>query len=272
MHMRFVYHPNLVEQVVFVVTRRDPDRECALHGLTDALYAIPDMETRNAAFRQTYADCFTEWKLGQRLEMQIYGLINGSGIDRCVVATASRGKTPHIDLLVKSKAGQCERTLLIQIQPESVLEPESLTSWMRGELLQVADMLDENFSYRPDDITGSPWERRLRQDRYIVLWRVYVAGRLLRQGLQAPKEISALRAAFDKVFLHLGTKPPAQTFDRVLGAEALTHAQLRLGSRPDFVAFRETGSIHRRALSGRTMPAVRFSNPRLVRLRSPAHR
>ncbi len=224
--MRFVYHPDLVEQVVFLITRRDEAKECALHEKTDRIYAISDPETRNAAFRQTYADCFTEWKLGQRMEMQIYGLINGSSIDRCVLAAACKGKNPHADLMVKDQAGYSEHTLLIQIKPESILEPATLACWMRSELLQVADMLDENFGYKPDDIVGSPWERRLRQDRYMVLWRVYVAGRLLRQGQQAPKEISTLRAAFDKVFLHFGTKAPPLSFERVLDAGALTHAQL----------------------------------------------
>lgn len=224
--MRFVYHPDLVEQVVFLITRRDAAKECALHELTDRLYAITDLETRNAAFRKTFADCFTEWKLGQGMEWQIHGLIDGSSIDRCVLAPACSGNKPHIDLLVKNQAGRNERTLLVQITPDSILEPASLVPWMRSELLQVADMLDENFGYQPDDIIGSPWERRLRQDRYMVLWRVYVAGRLLRQGHQIPKEMAALRAAFDKVFLHLGAQAPPQSFARVLGAGALTHAQL----------------------------------------------
>jgi hypothetical protein len=94
------------------------------------------------------------------------------------------------------------------------------------ELLQVSDMLDEQFGYKPDDIVGSPWERKLRQDRYMVLWRIHVAGRLLRAGHQDAKDLASLHAVFERAFRHKGNGPAPESFERVLNTKVLTHAQL----------------------------------------------
>lgn len=224
--MLFAYHPDLVEQVVFLVTRADPARECEWHEQIDRLYAIPDPETRSAALGKAYGDHFTAWKLADGFESQLRSLSGHCGLHRCAMVPAGGSKNQKVDLLVKTDAGHTERTLFIQVRPESILDSAPLLPWLRRELLQVADMLDEKFGYQPDDIVGSPWERKLRQDRYLVLWRIHVAGRLLRRGHHDSKEMASLHAAFDKAFRHQGTGPAPESFERVLSAEALTHAQL----------------------------------------------
>ncbi len=224
--MLFVYHADLVEQVVFLVTRTNPTRECELHEKVDLLYAISDVETRSAAFCKAYGDHFTAWKLADGFESHLRTLIGDCNLHRCAMVPASRGRNQKVDLLTKTEAGFTDRTLFIQVLPESILDPTPLLPWLQRELLQVADMLDERFGYRPDDIVGSPWERKLRQDRYMVLWRIHVAGRLLRAGMQNARELASLHAAFEKAFRNKGNCPAPESFDRVLHAEALTHAQL----------------------------------------------
>ena len=224
--MLFVYHPDLVEQVVSLVTRTNQVRECELHEQIDRLYAISDAETRSAAFCKAYGDRFTAWKLADGFESQLRTLIGDCDLNRCAMVPASRGRNQKVDLLAKTEAGFTERTLFIQVLPESMLDPIPLLPWLRRELLQVADMLDEKFGYSPDDIVGSPWERKLRQDRYLVLWRIHVAGRLRRAGHLDLKEITSLHAAFNKAFRHRGTGPAPESFEFVLHAETLTHAQL----------------------------------------------
>lgn len=224
--MLFVYHPDLVEQVVFLVTRTNPERECQLHGQIDRLYSISDAETRTSAFCKVYADHFTVWRLADAFESLIRTLIGNCAIHRCAMVPASRRSNQRVDLLMKRDSGSSERTLFIQVRPDAIIDPTPLVPWLRGELMQVEDMLDESFGYRPDDIVGSAWERKLRQDRYLVLWRIYVAGRLLRAGCPDGNETRPLQIAFDKAFRHGGVKPDPDGFYRVLHADVLTHAQL----------------------------------------------
>jgi len=224
--MHFVYHPDLVEQVIFLVTRASAERECEWHTQVDRLFAIQDFETRNAAFGKAHGDHFTAWKLAEEFESLLRVLSGSCKLHRCAMVPAGRRRSQKVDLLVKTESGHTERTLFIQVRPESILEPKPLVPWLRRELMQVADMLDDKFGYEPDAIVGSSWERKLRQDRYLVLWQINVEGRLLRAGHADGKELTALRAAFNKALRHQGSEPALREFERVLHAEALTHAEL----------------------------------------------
>ncbi len=224
--MRFVYHPELVEQVVFLAARRNGSWECELHEHIDRLYATADPELRNQAFRDAYAQRFSAWGLGRDVEDALAQLPTLREITQCVIVPAGRGNSQRVDLLSKEVAGRTERTLYVQLRPETVLDPTTIRPWLRRELLHVVDMLDEKFGYRADEMPGSSWERKLRQDRYMVLWRMYIAGRLTRAGYPDDRELSALRTAFGRAFIHQGAHPPTAAFERVLHADSLTHAQL----------------------------------------------
>lgn len=219
--MQFVYHPELVEQAVLLASRNEA-RECELHECVDQLYAIADLELRDRAFRRAYAEKFATWGLNHALEDVLGALNLPRGIGQCLVVQAGRAKHQQVDLLAKNEA----HTLLIQVRAEALLEPGPLRPWLRSELCHVADMLDEQFGYKPDEITGSSWERKLRQDRYMIVWRIYVAGRLKRAGHSSELELSALRTAFAKAFTHHGTAASSAAFDRVVNAQSLTHSEL----------------------------------------------
>lgn len=224
--MQFVYHPHLIEQVVFLVTRADPARECELHERIDRLYAIQEPETRSAAFAGAFAELFSHWKLADSFEACLLSLVGNLEIKRCAMAPAGRSRHQKVDLLSRSDEANPERTVFLLIKPESVLDPAPLLPWIRREFFFVADMLDDRFGYRPDDIAGTAWERKLSQDRYLVLWRIYVAGRLHRGGHEDESELRSCRTSFQKAFRHRGADPTMKAFDRVFTAEALTHDQL----------------------------------------------
>lgn len=224
--MQFVYHPHLIEQVVFLVTRSDPARECELHERIDPFYAIGEPETRSAAFAGAYAELFSQWKLADSFEECLLSLVGNLEIKRCAMAPAGRSRHQKVDLLSRSDEENTERTVFLLIKPEAVLDPTPLLPWIRREFLFVADMLNDRFGYRPDDIIGTAWERKLSQDRYLVLWRIYVASRLHRTGHQDEAELRSCRTSFQKAFRHRGADPTTTAFDRVFGAEAMTHQQL----------------------------------------------
>jgi hypothetical protein len=226
--MQFEYHPDFVEQAVFLASRLDAERECELHAFVDRLYAIPDAELKDRAFREANAERFTKWRLGAALADAIDEWKAPAGqISRCVVIPASRSSNQYVDLLVKpTTESETQRTLLLQVRPQSLFEPATLRSWLHRELMHVSDMLDEDFGYDPGDLDGAVWECNVQRDRYSVLWRIYVAGRFMREGCCDDREIAALRTAFRRAFTHHGVAPSGVEFDRLLDWERLTHAQL----------------------------------------------
>ncbi len=227
--MEFEYHPDFVEQAVFLATRMDAARECELHQCTDGLYAIGDAETKDHAFREAYAQKFGQWRLGAGIENALLRRPTvARQVTRCVVVPAGRDSQQHIDLLAKpaSGTGAVEHTLLVQLKPAMLLDASALDLWLRRELYHVDDMLSERFGYAQEDFAGAKWERNIQRDRYMVAWRTYVAGRLMRDGVRQDREIEALWAAFRRAFRHHGIEPTKPAFAHILNARELTHAQI----------------------------------------------
>jgi len=228
--MRWKYHPDLVEQAVFLAARRDGGRECDLHEAVDGLYEVPDQEVRERAFQQAYRERFICWKLdGVVLEVVGQFPMVLRRVGQCVVAPAARRRTQAVDLLVKPAERPSltpVRTLLMQLCPESLLKPEPTRAWLRGELYYVSDILDDVFGYAPDELAGVSSAHHLLRDRYQVLWRMYVVGRLWRAGHADATELPPLKRAFRQVFDHKGVTPSDQDFARILDQPHLTHHQL----------------------------------------------
>ena len=207
-----------------------PERECALHETVDPIYRIPDDEQRQALFRRAYADLFALWKMDRIVTEAVREFPSiECGVHKFVVAPAPRSKDQAVDLLVKpgeDGGAHAVRTLVIQVIPHTLLQEEAARSWLRRELFFVADMLDEDFGYTPDGIDGAAWEQGLRRDRYHVLWRIYVEGRLARAGTSDGTLWPVLRAAFDRAFVRQGRAPSANDFARIWNERRLTHQQL----------------------------------------------
>ena len=221
------YEQSLVETTVFLAVRRDEPLECALHSITDPLYAIPDEELRQREFGVVFRDFFTKLAF----DRLITGLLAerplvGELVDRCVVREAARKKLQSAELLVrgdKDREDTSGKTLVIQICPQSFLDTERLIPLMRRELMHVADMLDERFGYVREAFSGDPSRQNLQRDRYRVLWDVFVEGRLEREQVGVMKEKERLERAFDRVFANETEGAHGGVFGRVFGAPTLTH-------------------------------------------------
>ncbi len=88
------------------------------------------------------------------------------------------------------------RTLVIQITPRRLASRRMCCDALRRELLHAADVVNPRFAFRRDDLLGGSPQENLVRDRYHVLWRVNVEGRLLRERrLEQPAVDAILRAA-----------------------------------------------------------------------------
>ena len=221
------YEQALVETAVFLAVRTDQRLECEFHQAVDRLYEIPDEELRQREFMPVFRDFFT--RLG--FDGLIAGLLAerpliGELADRCVVREAARRKAQSAELHMQGEKGGAYRrnkTLVIQLCPQSFIGSERFVPLMRRELLHVSDMLDERFAYLRESFSGEPSRQNLQRDRYRVLWDIYVVGRLERERSGVQSEKGRLEHAFGRVFANGTAGTNEGVFARVFDATSLTH-------------------------------------------------
>jgi hypothetical protein len=219
--MAIDYEPALLEAAV--LTAAGDDR--AFHDAREPLYAIADVEVREAAFVALHTGWFERLGLDRTLPE---ALAERPGVApacaRCVVVRAGAPAAEAADLLV---APPGPPTLLVRLTPETLAAPERARALLRRELLHVADMLDPGFGYEPG-LPPSGGGRLLddrRAERYRVLWAACVDGRLAAEG-RAPATARAERLReFTRAFPELGAAA-GTVFQRFFDAPGRTHDDL----------------------------------------------
>lgn len=185
---------------------------------------------REKLFRQGYLAVFAE--LG--LEAPLIRLVRehpilGEQIGRCIARRAPRVKDETAELLVKRDVEQptpADRTLRVRISPTSFISPDQFEPRMRREIFHIADMVDDGFAYRREQIEGLPPRQNLIRDRYRVLWEITIEGRLTRRALGDPGHGDSLHKAVRKVFGIEEESLARDTFKKFFGLEKPTHAEL----------------------------------------------
>lgn len=226
------YDQALVEQATFLAARRDAQSETELHSTIDPLYELVDDEHRQRSFQTVFRDFFRKLGLDRVIADLIaeHPLIR-ERVGRCFVREAARVRTESAELFAREEAEQQNpqgRTLVIQVCPQSLVEPERFAPRMRRELLHVSDMLDERFGYDKETIArGHPGPRgTLLRDRYRILWDIYVEGRLSRVGPGDSDMLIALESMLNKVYPSYDAQACRRGFQRVFDVATLTHAEL----------------------------------------------
>lgn len=230
--MEIEYEPRFLDEVVRRAIGARPEARL-YHRERERAYDEPDPEERGRAFealdRSWYARLELEQVLRAALDEQ--PLVR-QGVGRIAVGRPLRRQDTGAELLVRPpEAGaptSSGRLLRLLIAPETFLADEHVLTFLRRELLHVADMLDPAFGYEPTlpATTAGPTHQRLLRDRYRVVWDVVVDGRLVRAG-HLPAETRTQRTGeFAAAFPGLDDADAAATFDRFFDDPAPTHAAI----------------------------------------------
>jgi hypothetical protein len=224
------WDPRLVEEAVLFAA--EGRRVHGFRGARNRLYEIPDPEQRDVAFREFHADWFERLDLGRGIwqALQEQPLIPTS-TRGCIVVQARGSRDEGADLLVPpggNGTGKTEgRTVAIRLNPQRLLDEERLLGFLRHELFHIADMLDPVFGYEPRLPKGElgPAHERLLQDRYRVLWDIYIDGRQVHRNW-APSSVRERRIhEFTKAFPMLSDRVE-EAFSRFFDCPSLNHADL----------------------------------------------
>ncbi len=264
--MKIEYDPTLVDQATYLAARGDSLAERKLRSEIDPLYLIEDAARREAEFRKVFSEHFVTLGLDRvLLDLLAERPTISQGVGTCIVREAARARAQSAELFVRGGSGEIgpdNRTLIVQLCPTFLVEPDALRPLMRRELLHVADMLDESFDYAPEDIEGIPATRNLIRDRYRVLWDTYVESRLLRESRVSGRRLELLRRNFQRAFTAGGRTPASTVFDQISGMTVLTHTQMLQWARDPEALEGNTASDESDASQscqpGATCPLCRF--------------
>jgi hypothetical protein len=224
------FDPRLMEEAVFHA-QRDFYVSRELDNARSRIYEIPEADERENRFNELNRSWFARLGLGNAIEqaLQEQSLVMAR-VEACVIAYAAQAKEEGAELFVaadKSVAGHARRTLRVLLRPESLLNANSLLTFLRHELFHIADMLDPAFGYEPilPKTEGGPTYDTLITNRYRVLWDVTINGRMMRRGwLTASAREQQLNE-----FLHAFPMLAAQTeelFNRFYDTDEPKHAEL----------------------------------------------
>lgn len=223
--VRLAIADRLAEEAVLRAIARRPGAEGRrFHQERDPIYTVPDPDEREARFRRLHARWFRRLELARPLEQALGEQPSlAARVRGCLVVPAHDPNDEHADLY----GTEGPPTIVIQLRPGSLLEPDALLGLLRHELQHVADMLDPEFGYDralPAFAEGPSYDLLVRR-RYHTVWDATIDGRLSRRGV-LPAGVRAERLAeFLRTFPMLG-EAAESAFARWFEDERPTHRAL----------------------------------------------
>jgi len=180
------YDPRLIEEVVFLALRNHRDGRQYQED-RERVYEIADDRAREREFGALNEEWLARLGLNQAVEQSLAeqpGI--SSRASSCFIGRVAQAKEEGAELFVapdEQLDAIAGRIVSILLRPESMLQPDTLVTFLRHELFHIADMLDPSFAYEPvlPKAEGGPTYDTLITNRYRALWDVTIHGRMMRR-------------------------------------------------------------------------------------------
>ena len=202
---RIAYDAVLVEESVLLAERRLCAAEAAtFRAERDRVYDVDDPDEREACFEELHGRFFLQLGLDRPLHEVLAErpeLLQRTCECRILPAASRLEEMADVRAEIGAPA-EAAPTIVVRLRPQSLLDPGTLRTLLRRELLHVADMLDPAFGYLkelPGVDTDAAMVNLLRE-RYRVLWDASIDGRLCREGLLGAQARSARLSEFARAF------------------------------------------------------------------------
>lgn len=202
------YEPELVEESVRrTIERGTPGIESRkLHRLRhdhrrqlDAVYALPDGERRESAFRDHFMALFDELGIAAWIPSWLEMFPQLRADLECVLvrtATASGEEGAELWESRERRGEGVPAYLVIAVPATGMRRPDELRALLLPDLLRAADVIDPDFGFRREDLNGTT---RAEQERlraaYQRLWELSARARLASRDLiEDPQLLPELEA------------------------------------------------------------------------------
>jgi hypothetical protein len=228
---RIEFQPQLIEEAVARVMANHAEARLFWRE-RDQLYEKTDGEARDAAFQNFYEAWFHRLGLLSPLR-EVFALWPALTAEtgRCLLIKARTQKHLGTELYITTEAPSLQererRTIVVQLTPELLSQPQLFLEFLRHEFLHLVDMLDPHFGYEPNfpqSDAGPAYDHYL-QSRYGVLWDVTIDGRLQQLGWLPPSTREKHFANFKRAFQGADEKL-AETFAHFFDQNSHTHHEL----------------------------------------------
>lgn len=132
--------------------------------------------------------------------------------------------------LLKTKIEDPDRgplsTVSISLTSARFLEKEELKTFLRHELMHVADMLDPEFCYEITKLGINPSEECIIKNHYSLIWDIYIDQRLSKSERLSPEAKDKRRTEFDSMYRSLPEEERISIFEGLWLKEKLTNPQI----------------------------------------------
>ena len=253
------YDPRLIEEAVFLALRDRPETR-EFQKQREGVYEVADPQERERVFGELNCSWFVQLDLGKIVDQALHEQSQiASSVASCFVGCVAQAKEEGAELFVapdEELEGTARRIVSILLRPESLLQPESLLTFLRHELFHVADMLDPRFAYEPTlpKAEGGPTYDTLITNRYRAVWDVTINGRMVRRGWISECVRDEQFAEFVRAFPML-ERQTAELFSRFFDGEHHPHPELAAFA---FDPRAVVGTLHGASAPGTHCPLCRF--------------
>jgi hypothetical protein len=231
--LRLRYDPRLIEESVFLA-QRSIEEPRNVRVERERIYEISDSEERERRFAQLYYFRFINLRLADPVEQTLREQpMIAARARSCFAVFAAHAQDEGAELFLAPDEDQDPQkrfTIRLLLRPRSLLNRESLLTFLRHELFHIADMLDPAFAYEPAlpaSEVGPTYDSLLR-DRYRTLWDTTINGRMVKRGWLSGSTRSQSLSDFAAGFPMLGGEVE-NVFARFFDQQPHSH--------PQFVAF-----------------------------------
>jgi hypothetical protein len=229
--MELQYETDFLESALFLCIRRrnppvPPAQVTRFHAERERVYRVLEPGTREQRFHEVYVAWFREWGLEERwhriwrempqLERQLSYL---------VICRPRAGWEPGVELYMNREGGP---SAVLVLPPERLFEDTRLEAFLRHEFTHLADMLDPEFGYDPDEVTARvpAGLERLVRERYRLLWDITIDGRLAAAGHPVETSRETHAGALARAFPFWSEERRAEVLARLWSREPPRHAEL----------------------------------------------
>ena len=212
--MLLAFQPNLVERTVFEAARRDDMIRREYERQFAACYDHRDEARRDRAFSSLHQQWFEDLGMRSRFLRLIEECPHISRkVRRCMVTQAPAPSAQACELF----GSPGKYSVVLAVAPATLLNEAAFEYWLRHELLHVEDMLDPPFGFevsrRPRNASAAL--RNLNQDRYAVLWAMWVDARLAGRNLLPSGVKERRRAELARAFTLDDDAAASRVFDQL---------------------------------------------------------
>lgn len=220
---RFLFSVKLIERAVQLELQRQADLENRYHRKADFIYEEYDGSERQQEFEKLDWSFFRRLGIPERLdrEVQKFPIIT-EHVDNIVVTMAIQKSQETADLLTNDKVEQ----MMISICPETLLDWNVGRRYLLHELMHVADMLDPSFQYERRRLGTSPSDEEIVRQRFAILWRIYVDGRLDQQGETPLLHLGEYEREFNRLFRRVPVDHRKKILEELWSGNSWTYRKL----------------------------------------------